>query len=59
MLEKQWDEQTATEAALQKLQQELDDRTSNISLAEENLKAKDASLEERAMDLIQQGKDLA
>jgi ubiquitin C-terminal hydrolase len=34
MLEKQQDEQTATEAALQKLQQELDDRASNISLAE-------------------------
>jgi hypothetical protein len=52
MLEKQRDEQTATEAALQKLRRELDDRASNISLAEENLKAKDASLEERATDLI-------
>jgi myosin heavy subunit len=59
MLEKQRDEKTATEAALQKLQQELDDRASNISLAEENLKAKDASLEERATDLIRQEKDLA
>jgi chromosome segregation ATPase len=59
MLEKQRDEQTATEAALQKLQQELDDRASNISLAEENLKAKDASLEERATDLVRQEKDLA
>jgi hypothetical protein len=52
MLEKQRDEQTATEAALQKLRQELDDRASNISLAEENLRAKDASLEERAKDLV-------
>jgi hypothetical protein len=52
MLEKQRDEQTATEAALQKLQQELDDRARTISLTEENLKAKDASLEERATDLI-------
>jgi hypothetical protein len=59
MLEKQRDEQTATEAALQKLQQELDDRASNICLAEENLKAKDASLEERATDLVWQEKDLA
>jgi DNA repair exonuclease SbcCD ATPase subunit len=59
MLEKQRDEQTTTEATLQKLQQELDDRTSNISLTEENLKAKDASLEERVTDLIRQGKDLA
>jgi DNA repair exonuclease SbcCD ATPase subunit len=59
MLEKQRDEQTAIEAALQKLQQELDDRASNISLAEENLKAKDVSLEERATDLIRQEKDLA
>jgi chromosome segregation ATPase len=59
MLEKQRDEQTATEAALQKLWRELDDRASNISLAEENLKAKDASLEERATDLVWQEKDLA
>jgi ubiquitin C-terminal hydrolase len=59
MLEKQRDKQTATEAALQKLQQELDDRASKISLAEENLKAKDASLEERATVLIRREKDLA
>jgi chromosome segregation ATPase len=59
MLEKQQDEQTATEAALQKLQRELDDRARNISLAEENLKAMDASLEERAMNLVRQEKDLA
>jgi hypothetical protein len=39
MLEKQRDEQTAAEASLQKLQRELDDRASNIALAEENLKA--------------------
>jgi uncharacterized phage infection (PIP) family protein YhgE len=52
MREKQRDEQTAIEAALQKLRQELDDRASNLSLAEENLKAKDASLEERATDLV-------
>jgi hypothetical protein len=59
VLEKQRDEQITTEAALQKLQQELDDRASNISLAEENLKVKDASLEEWATDLTRQGKDLA
>jgi chromosome segregation ATPase len=40
MLGKHQDEQSATEAALQKLRRELDDRASNISLAEENLKAK-------------------
>jgi hypothetical protein len=59
MLEKQRDEQTATEVALQKLRRELDDRSSNISHAEENLKAKDASLEERATDLVRQEKDLS
>jgi chromosome segregation ATPase len=59
MLEKQRDEQTTTETSLQKLRQELDDRASNLSLAEENLKAKDASLEERATDLVWQEKDLA
>jgi chromosome segregation ATPase len=52
MLEKQRDKHTVTEAALQKLQQELDDRAGKISLAEEKLKAKDASLEERATSLI-------
>jgi hypothetical protein len=59
MLEKQRDKQTATEEALQKLQQELVDTAGKISLGEENLKAKDASLEERAMGLIRQEKDLA
>jgi hypothetical protein len=59
VLEKQRDKQTMTEAALQKLQQELDDKAGKISLAEENLRAKDASLEKRAIDLIQQEKDLA
>jgi hypothetical protein len=59
MLEKQQDEQTATEAALQKLRRELNDRASNISLVEENLKAKDASLVERATNLVRQEKDLA
>jgi hypothetical protein len=34
MLEKQRDEQTTTVASLQKLQWELDDRASNIALAE-------------------------
>jgi DNA repair exonuclease SbcCD ATPase subunit len=44
---------------LQRLQQELDDRTSSIALAEENLKEKDASLDKRATDLAWQEKDLA
>jgi multidrug resistance efflux pump len=47
------------EAKLQKLQQELDDKASNIARAEESLKAKDASLEKRATDLTWQEKDLA
>jgi chromosome segregation ATPase len=59
MLEKQQDEQTTTEAALQKLRRELNDRASKLSLAEENLKAKDASLEEWATALVWQEKDLA
>eukprot|EP00267_Zea_mays_P025968 XP_008653725.1 protein MLP1 homolog [Zea mays] len=59
MLEKQRDEQTAAVATLQKLQRKLDDRASNIAMAEENLKAKDASLEERATDLAWREKDLA
>jgi chromosome segregation ATPase len=56
MLEKQRDEQTVAEA---KLQQELDDKVSNIARTEECLKAKDASLEKRATDLAWQEKDLA
>jgi uncharacterized protein (DUF3084 family) len=59
MLEEQRDKQTATEAALQKLQQELGDKAGKISLAEENLRAKGVSLEERASDLIRQEKELA
>jgi chromosome segregation ATPase len=51
MLEKQWDEQTAAMAKLQKLQKEFDDKASNIALTEENLKAKDASLEKWVTDL--------
>eukprot|EP00267_Zea_mays_P032511 XP_008665819.1 MAP7 domain-containing protein 1-like [Zea mays] len=57
--ERERDEQTAAVASLQKLQRELDDRSSNIALTEENLKAKDASLEEQATDLAWQEKDLA
>jgi hypothetical protein len=59
MLEKQQVKQTENEAALQKLRQELDDRAGKISLVEENLKAKDVFLEERAADLIRQEKELA
>jgi uncharacterized protein (DUF3084 family) len=59
ILEKQRDEQTVAAVSLQKLQRELDDRASNIALAEENLKAKDASLEERVTDLAWKEKDLA
>jgi hypothetical protein len=59
MLEKQWGEQAATEAKLQKLHRELDDKASNIARAEENLKAKDVSMEKLATDLSWQEKDLA
>jgi hypothetical protein len=44
VLEKQWDKQAAAEAKLQKLQQELADKASDIARAEENLKAREASL---------------
>ena len=44
-MEKQRDEQAEAEAKLQKLQQELDDKASNIARTEESLMAKDASLE--------------
>jgi hypothetical protein len=37
--------------SLQRLQWELDDKDSNFALAEENLKEKDASLDNRAADL--------
>jgi chromosome segregation ATPase len=59
MLEEQRDKQTASEAALQKLQQELDDKAGKISLVEENLRAKGVFLEERASYLIRQEKELA
>jgi hypothetical protein len=56
MLEKQRHEQAAVEA---KLQQELDDKASNIARIEESHMAKDASLEKQATDLAWQEKDLA
>jgi DNA repair exonuclease SbcCD ATPase subunit len=59
MLEKQRDEQAAAEVKLQKLQQELVDKASNIARAKESLKARDAFLEKRATDLTWQEEDLA
>jgi hypothetical protein len=59
VLEKQWDKQAAVEAKLQKLQQELVDRASDIARAEESLKAKEAFLAKRATDLTWQEEDLA
>jgi hypothetical protein len=59
MLEEQWDQQAATVENLQRVQQGLDDRTSSLALAEENLKEKDASLDKRAVDLAWREKDLA
>ena len=44
---------------IRKWEQELEDKASNIALAEENLKEKDASLDKRATDLAWREKDLA
>jgi uncharacterized coiled-coil protein SlyX len=54
-------QQTAVVERIQKWEweRELDDKASNIALAEENLKAKVASLDKRATDLAWQEKDLA
>jgi chromosome segregation ATPase len=52
-------QQTVTVESLQRLQRELDDKASNIALAKENLKEKDASQDKRATDLVWQEKDLA
>ena len=44
---------------IQKWEWELGDKASNIAVAEENLREKDASLDKRATDLAWQEKDLA
>jgi hypothetical protein len=44
---------------IQKWERELEDKASNIALAEENLKEKDASQDRRETDLAWQEKDLA
>jgi hypothetical protein len=59
VLEKQRDKQSAAEAKLQKLQQELADKASDIARAEGNLKAREASLVKRTTDLTWQEEDLA
>jgi DNA repair exonuclease SbcCD ATPase subunit len=59
VLEKQRDKQATIEAKLQKLQQELADKASVIARAEENLKAREASMAKRATDLTWQKEDLA
>jgi hypothetical protein len=51
VLEKQRDKQVATVVKLQKLQQELTNKARDIARAEENLKAREASLAKRATDL--------
>jgi chromosome segregation ATPase len=55
VLEKQRDKQAAAEA---KLQQKLADKASDIAHAEENLKAREASLAKWATDLTWQEEDL-
>jgi hypothetical protein len=44
---------------MKKWQQELEDKASDIALAEENLKEKDTSLDRRETDLAKRKKDLA
>jgi hypothetical protein len=51
ILDEQRTQQTTTVERIQKWERELDDKASNIVLAEENLKAKDASLDKRVTDL--------
>jgi hypothetical protein len=51
MLEEQRDQQAATVENLWRVQQGLDDRTSSLALAKENLKEKDAFVDKRAADL--------
>jgi hypothetical protein len=58
VLEKQRDKQATTEVKLQKLQQELTDKARDIARAEENLKAREASLVKQATDLTWQEEDL-
>ena len=59
ILEEQQIQQTATVERIQKWERELEDKASNIALAEENLKEKDASLDMREADLAWREKDLA
>jgi hypothetical protein len=44
---------------IQKWKRELEDKASDIALAEENLKAKDASLDRWAVDIARREADLA
>jgi hypothetical protein len=59
ILEEQQIHQTAAVERIQKWEQELEDKASNIALVEENLKEKDASLDRREADLAWREKDLA
>jgi DNA repair exonuclease SbcCD ATPase subunit len=58
-LEAQRVQQVEAIEKIQKWERELEDKASNIALAEENLKEKDASLDRRETDLAWQEKDLA
>jgi uncharacterized protein (DUF3084 family) len=59
ILEEQQVQQTVAVERIQKWERELEDKASNIALAEENLKEKVASLDKRATDLAWREKDLA
>jgi hypothetical protein len=58
-LEAQRVQQVEATKRMKKWQQELEDKASDIALAEENLKEKDTSLDRRETDLARREKDLA
>jgi hypothetical protein len=58
-LEAQWAQQVKAVERLQKWQQELEGKASDVALAEENLKEKELSLDRRETDLARRETDLA
>jgi hypothetical protein len=58
-LEAQWAQQVKAMERLQKWQQELESKASDVALAGENLKEKELSLDRRETDLARRETDLA
>jgi peptidoglycan hydrolase CwlO-like protein len=58
-LEAQWAQQVKVMERLQKWQQELEGKASDVALAEENLKVKEQSLDRQETDLARRETDLA